>query len=156
MSMKKASSTISDLWPSFDDEVFFSALMMVLLDYSSIGTVFQILLPQVNFGVFLLVAARRIISTNNIARGMVRGSQVRFQSTKSTLSIHPPSHTSTPLPTKISFRPSVRVAPSFEPSSLTRSLARVMFLYMCSVVRDQLIASDLQIGLSRRDNEHAR
>jgi hypothetical protein len=82
--------------------------------------------------------------------------KVRFQSTKSMLSIHPPSHTSTPLPTKISFRPSVRVAPSFEPSSPTGSLARVMFLYICSVVRDQLIASDLQIGLSRSDNEHAR
>jgi hypothetical protein len=29
------------------------------------------------------------ISTNNIATGMVRGSQIRFQSTDSTLSIHP-------------------------------------------------------------------
>jgi hypothetical protein len=29
------------------------------------------------------------ISTNNIARGMVRGSQLRFQSTKNTLSIPP-------------------------------------------------------------------
>jgi hypothetical protein len=47
--------------PSFDDEIFFSVLMVVLLDYSSIGTVFQILLRQVNFGVFLMVAARRII-----------------------------------------------------------------------------------------------
>jgi hypothetical protein len=47
--------------PSFDDEIFFSALMVVLLDYSSIGTVFQILLRQVDFGVFLMVAARRII-----------------------------------------------------------------------------------------------
>jgi hypothetical protein len=28
-----------------------------------------------------------LISTNNIARGMVRGSQVRFQSTKNTFSI---------------------------------------------------------------------
>jgi hypothetical protein len=27
-----------------------------------------------------------LVSTNNIVRGMVRGSQVRFQSTKSTLS----------------------------------------------------------------------
>jgi hypothetical protein len=47
--------------PSFDDEIFFSVLMVVLLDYSSIGTVFQILLCQVHFGVFLLVVARRII-----------------------------------------------------------------------------------------------
>jgi hypothetical protein len=47
--------------PSFDDEIFFSALMVVLLDYSSIDTVFQILLRQVDFGVFLMVAARRII-----------------------------------------------------------------------------------------------
>jgi hypothetical protein len=47
--------------PSFDDEIFFSALMVVLLDYSSIDTVFQILLCQVDFGVFLMVAARRII-----------------------------------------------------------------------------------------------
>jgi hypothetical protein len=31
----------------------------------------------------------RLISTNNIATGMVRGSQVRFQSTKNTFSIHP-------------------------------------------------------------------
>jgi hypothetical protein len=31
----------------------------------------------------------RFISTNNIARGMVRGSQLRFQSTKSTLSTSP-------------------------------------------------------------------
>jgi hypothetical protein len=30
-----------------------------------------------------------LISTNNIARGMVRGSQVRFQSIKNTLSSHP-------------------------------------------------------------------
>jgi hypothetical protein len=35
--------------------------MVVLLDYSFIGTVFQILIRQVNFGVFLLIAARRII-----------------------------------------------------------------------------------------------
>jgi hypothetical protein len=41
-----------------------------------------------------LLAARRcpypikvLFSTNNIARGMVRGSQVRFQSTKNTFSI---------------------------------------------------------------------
>jgi hypothetical protein len=47
--------------PSFDDGIFFSALMVVLLDYSSIGTVFQILLRQVDFGFFLMVAARRII-----------------------------------------------------------------------------------------------
>jgi hypothetical protein len=38
--------------PSFDYEIFFSALMVVLLDYSSIGMVFQILLRQVDFGVF--------------------------------------------------------------------------------------------------------
>jgi hypothetical protein len=35
--------------------------MVVLLDYSSIGTIFQILLRQVDFGVFLMVAARMII-----------------------------------------------------------------------------------------------
>jgi hypothetical protein len=36
-----------------------------------------------------LVPMRVYISTNNIARGMVHGSQVRFQSTKSTLSVPP-------------------------------------------------------------------
>jgi hypothetical protein len=34
----------------------------------------------------VVIALLSIISTNNIARGMVRGSQVRFQSTKNTLS----------------------------------------------------------------------
>jgi hypothetical protein len=47
--------------PSFHHEIFFLALMVVLLDYSSIGMVFQILLRQVNFEVFLMVVARRII-----------------------------------------------------------------------------------------------
>jgi hypothetical protein len=61
MSMEMASSTISDLDPSFDDKIFFLALTVVLLDYSSIGTIFQILLRQVNFGFFLLVAVTRII-----------------------------------------------------------------------------------------------
>jgi hypothetical protein len=37
------------------------------------------------------VTAEELISTNNIATGMVRGLQVRFQSTQNTLSIHPPS-----------------------------------------------------------------
>jgi hypothetical protein len=36
--------------------IFFSALIVVLLDYSSIDTVFQILLRHVDFGVFLMVA----------------------------------------------------------------------------------------------------
>jgi hypothetical protein len=42
------------------------------------------------------------ISTNNIATGIVRGSQVHFQSTKNMLSIHPsrPAHQ-----LKIGFRP---------------------------------------------------
>jgi hypothetical protein len=61
MSMEMASSTISDLDPSFNDKIFFLALTVVLLDYSSIGTIFQILLRQVNFEVFLLVTVRRII-----------------------------------------------------------------------------------------------
>jgi hypothetical protein len=34
---------------SFDDEIFFSVLMVVVLDYSSIGTVFQILLQFWSF-----------------------------------------------------------------------------------------------------------
>jgi hypothetical protein len=36
---------------------------------------------------YFLPWANVLVSTNNIARGMVRGSQVRFQSTKSTFSI---------------------------------------------------------------------
>jgi hypothetical protein len=47
--------------PSFDEEIFFLTSMVVLLDYSSIGTVFQILLRQVDFRVFLMVVLRRII-----------------------------------------------------------------------------------------------
>jgi hypothetical protein len=35
--------------------------MVVLLDYNSIGMVFHILLRHVNYGVFLMVATRRII-----------------------------------------------------------------------------------------------
>jgi hypothetical protein len=46
---------------SFDDEIFFPTLMVVLEDYSSLGMGLQILLRSINFRSFLKVAARKII-----------------------------------------------------------------------------------------------
>jgi hypothetical protein len=45
---------------SFDAEISFP-VSMVLEDYNSLGTGLQILLRQINFGDFLVVAARSVI-----------------------------------------------------------------------------------------------
>jgi hypothetical protein len=55
-------------------------LLSVLLDKMTILTLFILLVNTIYISLL-------IISTNNIAKGMVRGSQVRFQSTKSIFSI---------------------------------------------------------------------
>jgi hypothetical protein len=60
--MEITSSIINDL-QSFVRHKIFPTSMVVVLDYIYIGMVFYILLRQVDFGVFLIVAVRRIILT---------------------------------------------------------------------------------------------
>jgi hypothetical protein len=49
------------LGPSFDDKIFLPSSMIVSKDQSSLGIVFQILIRQIDFETFLMVAMRIII-----------------------------------------------------------------------------------------------
>jgi hypothetical protein len=49
---------------SFDNESFFPTLMVVSEDQNFLGMVFHILLRQIDFGWFTMVATRRFILVN--------------------------------------------------------------------------------------------
>jgi hypothetical protein len=64
VSMETTTSSIIVLRPSFDDDSSFPTSMVVLEDQNFLGMIFHILLYQIDFGWFLMVAVGRFVIAN--------------------------------------------------------------------------------------------